>query len=69
MPAFLQGLKDTGFVEGRNISIEIRRADGQYDRFSLAAELLGRDVAAIVAADPRQRLPRRQRPKRSPLSS
>ena len=28
MPAFVQGLKDAGFVEGRNISIEIRRADG-----------------------------------------
>ena len=52
MPAFVQGLKDAGFVEGRNISIEIRRADGHYDRLpSLAAELVGRDVAAIFATD------------------
>ena len=50
--AFVQGLKDAGFVEGRNISIEIRSADGHYDRLpSLAAELVGRDVAAIFAPD------------------
>src|SRR6202034_1187825 len=53
MPAFVQGLKDAGFVEGRNINIEIRQAaNGHYDRLpSLAAELVGRDVAAIFAAD------------------
>jgi putative ABC transport system substrate-binding protein len=53
MPAFFQGLKDAGFVEGRNINIEIRQAaDGRYDRLSsLAAELVGRNVAAIFAAD------------------
>jgi putative ABC transport system substrate-binding protein len=52
MPAFFQGLKDAGFVEGRNISIEIRQADGHYDHLpSLAAELVGRDVAAIFAPD------------------
>ena len=52
MPAFLQGLKDAGFVEGMNISIEIRHADGHYDRLpSLAAELVGGDVAAIFAGD------------------
>jgi len=52
MPAFVQGMKDAGFVEGRNISIEIRSADGHYDRLpSLAAELVGRDVAAIFATD------------------
>jgi putative ABC transport system substrate-binding protein len=52
LPAFLQGLKDVGFVEGRNISIEIRQADGHYDHLpSLAAELVGRDVAAIFATD------------------
>jgi putative ABC transport system substrate-binding protein len=52
MPAFVQGLKDAGFVEGRNISIEIRDADGHYDRLpSLVAELVGRNVAAIYASD------------------
>jgi putative ABC transport system substrate-binding protein len=40
-PAFLKGLKETGFVEGRNINIEFRFADGRYDRLpSLAAELV-----------------------------
>src|ERR1700689_3664707 len=53
MPDFFQGLKDAGFVEGRNINFEIRQAtNGQYDRLpSLAAELVGRNVAAIFAAD------------------
>jgi len=52
MPPFFQGLKEAGFVEGKNISIEIRLADGHYDRLpSLAAELVRHDVAAIYAAD------------------
>jgi putative ABC transport system substrate-binding protein len=52
VPAFFQGLKDAGFVEWRNIDIEIRYADGHYDRLpSLAAELVGRDVTAIFAGD------------------
>ena len=39
--AFRKGLKETGFVEGRNINIEFRFADGRYDRLpSLAAELV-----------------------------
>ena len=50
--AFVQGLKDTGFVEGNNISIEWRWAEGQYNRLpSLAAELVSRGVAVIVAWD------------------
>jgi len=52
MPAFVQGLKEAGFVEGKNLNIEIREADGHYDRLpSLAAELVGRDVVAIYAPD------------------
>ena len=53
MPAFFQGLREVGFVEGRNINVEIRQAaDGHYDRLpSLAAELVGRDVAAIFTTD------------------
>jgi putative ABC transport system substrate-binding protein len=52
MTSLLKGLKDAGFVEGRNIDIEIRHADGQYDRLpSLAGELVGRDVAVIFATD------------------
>jgi putative tryptophan/tyrosine transport system substrate-binding protein len=52
MSALVQGLKDVGFVEGRNVSIEIRYADDHYDRLpSLAAELVRGDVAAIYATD------------------
>jgi len=48
--AFGQGLRDTGFVEGRNVTIEYRFADNQNDRLpTLAADLVQRRVAAIVA--------------------
>ena len=50
-PAFRKGLKETGFVEGRNINIEFRFAGGRYDRLpSLAAELVARKVSVILAA-------------------
>jgi hypothetical protein len=50
--AFIQGLKATGFFEGKNISIEWRWAEGQYNRLSLlAGELLSRNVAVIVTWD------------------
>jgi putative tryptophan/tyrosine transport system substrate-binding protein len=50
--AFLQGLKDTGFIEGNNISIEWRWTEGQYNRLpSLAEELVSRGVAVIVGLD------------------
>ena len=52
LPAVYQGLKETGFVEGKNLSIEFRNADGHYDRLSsLAAELVGRNVSVILVAD------------------
>jgi putative ABC transport system substrate-binding protein len=48
---FLQGLKETGYVEGQNVAIEYRYAENQSDRLpSLAAELVRRRVTVIVAA-------------------
>ena len=44
-----QGLNDTGFVEGRNVSIEYRWAEGNYNRLAaFAADFVGRKVAVIV---------------------
>jgi putative ABC transport system substrate-binding protein len=50
---FRRGLKEVGFVEGQNIALEYRWADGQYDRLpAMAAELVRRPVTLIAAQAP-----------------
>ena len=51
LPAFRQGLEETGYAEGRNVTIEYRRAEDQIERLpQLAAELVNRQVSLIMAA-------------------
>src|SRR5256886_5273765 len=69
--AFRQGLKEAGYIEGQNVALEYRWAEGQYERLSAyAAELVRRPVTVIVATgamplNPRARCagPPRSRPR------
>ena len=48
--AFREGLKEAGFIEGQNVAVEYRSADGQHDRLpAMTADLLRRPVTLIVA--------------------
>ena len=53
LPAFRRGLNEMGFVEGRNIALEVRWAQGEYERLpAMAAELVRHPVTLIVAQGP-----------------
>src|ERR1700687_150359 len=55
---FLQGLKETGYVEGQNVAVEYRYAENQIDRLrALVADLVRRRVAVIVASGNQAALP------------
>src|SRR5262245_61768839 len=68
--AFRQRLNELGYIEGKNIVIEYRYAEGKLDRLpALAKELVGLKPDVIVAAPTPSFSPPKKRPQRFPLSS
>jgi putative tryptophan/tyrosine transport system substrate-binding protein len=67
--AFRQGLRDLGYVEGRNVVIEYRSAHGKAERLpDLAAELVALRVDVVVAVTNQRLPPPRKRPREYPSS-
>ena len=51
--AFQEGLKESGFVEGQNLAVQYRWAEGRYERLpAMAADLVDRKVSVIVVIAP-----------------
>ena len=68
LEAFLQGLRDLGYAEGRNVVIDYRDAQGKLERFpALAAELVALKVDVIVAASTPQALAAKQATRTIPI--
>jgi putative ABC transport system substrate-binding protein len=66
--AFRQGLQELGYIDGKNIVIEVRYADGKLDRLpALAAELFGLNVEVIVTVGPAVTRPVKQATNRIPI--
>src|SRR6266446_4245728 len=66
--AFLQGLRDLGYVEGRNLVIEYRDAEGKFERLpALAAELVALKVDVIVVGGTPQALVAKQATRTLPI--
>jgi putative tryptophan/tyrosine transport system substrate-binding protein len=68
LDAFRQGLREFGWVEGKNVAIEYRLGDGNEDRFpSLAAQLVQANVDIVVSTNPRGTDAARQLTKNIPI--
>jgi putative ABC transport system substrate-binding protein len=58
LAAFRRGLRDSGFIEGQNLNIEYRWANGQFDRLPALAEELSRQPISVILAGGGEAVPR-----------